>query len=58
MSENPIDAFIPEDIRDLYEIHLYRNAAQVLATGCPNEFQELIEELHFGWLADIRTRRQ
>ena len=48
MSENPIDAFIPEDIRDLYEIHNYHNAVQVLATGCPNEFQEIIEGLRFG----------
>ncbi|MBN9134276.1 MAG: restriction endonuclease [Nitrosospira multiformis] len=56
MSENPIDAFIPEDIRDLYEIHNYRNAAQVLATGCSNEFQEIIEGLRAFrlTLADIR----
>jgi hypothetical protein len=24
MSENPLDIFIPEDIRGLYEIHNYR----------------------------------
>jgi CRISPR-associated protein Csd2 len=45
MTTNLIDAFIPEDIRTLYEIHNYRNAAQVLSTGCPEEFQEIIEGL-------------
>jgi CRISPR-associated protein Csd2 len=56
MTVNPIDAFIPEDIRTLYEIHNYRNAAQVLATGCPEEFQEIIEGLRTFrlTLADIR----
>jgi CRISPR-associated protein Csd2 len=56
MITNPIDAFIPEDIRKLYEIHNYRNAAQVLATGCPDEFQEIIEGLRAFrlTLADIR----
>jgi hypothetical protein len=56
MSENLIDTFIPEDIRSLYEIHNYRNAAQVLATGCPNEFEELIEALRTFrvTVADIR----
>nr|WP_050738155.1 BglII/BstYI family type II restriction endonuclease [Methylococcus capsulatus] len=43
MSANPIDSFIPEDIRTLHEIHDYRNAAQVLATGCPEEFHEIID---------------
>ncbi len=56
MSNNSIDAFIPEDIRTLYEIHNYRNAAQVLATGCADEFQEIIEGLRAFrlTLADIR----
>lgn len=42
---DPVDTFIPPDIRELYEIHNYRNAAQILATGCPEEFQEIIEAL-------------
>lgn len=42
MTANPIDEFIPKDIRELYEVHNYRNAAQVLATGCAAEFKELI----------------
>lgn len=56
MTANPIDAFIPEDIRTLYEIHNYRNAAQVLATGCADELQEIIEGLRTFrlTLADIR----
>jgi hypothetical protein len=56
MSENSIDAFIPEDIRALYEIHNYRNAVQVLGTGCSEEFQEIIEGLRVFrlTLADIR----
>lgn len=56
MSKSLIETFIPEDIRELYEIHNYRNAAQVLATGCPEEFQEIIEGLRSFrlTLADIR----
>lgn len=56
MTTTPIDAFIPADIRALYEIHNYRNAAQVLATGCPEEFKEIIEGLRAFrlTLADIR----
>jgi len=45
MTANAIDDLIPKDIRDLYEIHNYRNAAQVLATGCAPEFDELLEGL-------------
>lgn len=45
MSANPIDDYIEKDVQELYEIHNYRNAAQVLATGCAMEFSELIEAL-------------
>lgn len=45
VTTDPIDAFIPKDIQDLYEILNYRNATQILATGCPGEFQEIIEAL-------------
>lgn len=38
--------FIPEDITKLYEIHNYRNAAEILATGSPDEFKELMDGLH------------
>lgn len=56
MTANTIDAFIPDDIRQLYEVHNYRNAAQVLATGCPDEFKEILEGLRTFRLtiADIR----
>lgn len=48
--------FIPKDIYELYEVHNYRSAAQVLATGCPDEFQEVIDALRAFklTLADIR----
>lgn len=56
MTATTLDAFIPEDIRALYEVHNYRNAAQVLATGCPTEFAEILEGLRTFrlTLADIR----
>lgn len=56
MSADTIQNFVPEDIRTLYEVHNYRNAAQVLATGCPDEFHEIIEGLRAFrlTLADIR----
>jgi len=56
MAANAIDDFIPSDIQDLYEVHNYRNAAQVLATGCSGEFKELLEALRVFRLtiADIR----
>jgi hypothetical protein len=51
-----INTYIPRDICDLYEIHNYRNAAQVLATSCPQEFSEIIEALRIFRLTldDIR----
>lgn len=50
------DALIPEDIKRLYEVHNYRNAAQVLATGCAEEWADLLEALRAFRLtvADIR----
>lgn len=58
MVSSTVDDFIPEDIRNLYEIHNYRNAAQVLATGCRAEFDEIIEGLRDFrlTLADIRKQ--
>lgn len=52
----PGGAFIPDDIRKLYEVHNYRNAAQVLSTGCADEFAEILEGLRSFRLtiADIR----
>ena len=45
MTANVSDEFIPADIQELYEVKNYRNAAQVLAAGCPNEFGEILEGL-------------
>lgn len=41
----PLTDFIPQELLDLYEIHNYRHAAEVLATGCPNELNELVHAL-------------
>lgn len=56
MTAGSLDDFIPEDIRRLYEVHNYRNAAQVLATGCREEWADLVEALRAFRLtvADIR----
>jgi CRISPR-associated protein Csd2 len=43
LTANTTDAFIPDDIRTLYEVHNYRNAAQVLATGCAEEFADILQ---------------
>jgi hypothetical protein len=43
MAANSIDDFVPQEIRDLYEVHNYRNAAQILSTGCSGEFEELLD---------------
>lgn len=46
MAMNSIDTkLVPADIQELYEVHNYRNAAQVLATGCGKEFKEVIAAL-------------
>ena len=37
--------FIPRDITELYEIHNYKSAAEILATGSPEEFRDLINGL-------------
>jgi hypothetical protein len=54
-SKIPYD-FIPQDIQTLYEVHNYRNAAEVLATACAPELQELLKALRDFrlTLADIR----
>jgi hypothetical protein len=35
------DHLVPPDIRDLYEIHEWRNAVGVLQTACPNEWGDI-----------------
>ena len=36
---------VPEDVKELYHVHEWRNAAGVLTTACPMEWGELIEVL-------------
>lgn len=36
---------VPDDLRRLYHVREWRNAAGVLATACPNEWQDIIEVL-------------
>ncbi|MBA3323775.1 MAG: restriction endonuclease [Rhodobacteraceae bacterium] len=39
------DHLVPQDLRDLYHVREWRNAAGVLATACPDEWGEIIEVL-------------
>jgi len=41
----PLTDYLPADFLDLYEVHNYRHAAEVLASGCPEEFAELVAAL-------------
>jgi hypothetical protein len=41
----PHSDYLPADFLELYEVHNYRHALEVLATGCPSEFAELIGAL-------------
>lgn len=36
---------VPDDLRQLYHVREWRNAAGVLATACPNQWAEIIEVL-------------
>lgn len=44
MAYNPM-SHLPGDIRDLYEIHNFRHAVEVLSSSCPTELEELIHAL-------------
>jgi len=54
----PLTDYLPAEFLDLYEVHNYRHAAEVLATGCPEEFAELIGALSQFRIttADIRAK--
>jgi hypothetical protein len=41
----PLTDYLPAEFLELYEVHNYRHAAEVLATGCSEEFAELISAL-------------
>ena len=37
--------FVPEDIQQLYEVHNFHHAAEILATSYPQEYSELLHAL-------------
>ncbi|WP_035156625.1 BglII/BstYI family type II restriction endonuclease [Cohnella thermotolerans] len=37
--------YLPDEIRELYEVHNFRHAEELLGTSCQSEFSELIEAL-------------
>jgi CRISPR-associated protein Csd2 len=37
--------FVPSELQRLYEVHSFRHAAEVLATGCREEYEELLDAL-------------
>jgi hypothetical protein len=39
------DHLIPADLRDVYRVREWRNAAGVLATACPDEWRDIIDVL-------------
>lgn len=41
----PTTHLVPADLRELYHVKEWRNAAGVLATACPDEWNEIIEVL-------------
>jgi hypothetical protein len=41
----PLTDYLPTEFLELYEVHNYRHAAEVLAAGCQEEFAELIGAL-------------
>lgn len=41
----PLSDYLRSGFLDRYEVHNYRHAVEVLATGCPKEFKELIVAL-------------
>lgn len=40
-----LERFLPTDLLELYEVHNYRHAAEVLATSCADELADLIDAL-------------
>jgi hypothetical protein len=41
----PTTHIVPADLRDLYHVKEWRNAAGILATACPDEWTEIIDVL-------------
>lgn len=44
-SSEEIARFIPDDIRQRYEVHSYRHAAAILATSAPDELNDILSSL-------------
>ncbi len=44
-SQTEIERFIPDDIRDLYDVYSYRHAASILRNSEPDEFNEILGAL-------------
>lgn len=40
-----MNKYLPDSITEQYEVHNFRHAAEVLATGCPKELSELMSAL-------------
>jgi hypothetical protein len=36
------DHLVPDDLREMYHVREWRNAAGVLATACPNEWADIM----------------
>jgi hypothetical protein len=58
MANHPLEPYLPSDILDLYEVHNYRNAAQVLKASAPGALGEIMDALRAFTLTtdDIRKR--
>jgi hypothetical protein len=50
--------FVPKDLRQLYHVHEWRNAAGVLKTACPEEWADLIAVLREFRLLKSEVRAQ
>jgi len=48
---------IPQDIRDLYEVHDWRHAAAILASDHPNEFDEICTALRKFRFTDEQVKK-
>jgi hypothetical protein len=49
---------VPDDLRRLYHVHEWRNAAGVLKTACPNEWEDILAVLREFRLLESEVRAQ
>jgi hypothetical protein len=45
MTQAHVERFVPEDIRNLYEVHEWRNGLAVLTAACPEEWADVMTVL-------------